>query len=319
VELSSEVRLALAGAYGAAPGRMVGTEHLLVGLTASAATVPVLTAAGITKPVVIAVLRKHDGRWQHDDGDTGEWPLGELLRYPARKPMAYTGAARAALHRALAIATEQGDAALDPGHLLSGLLETGGNRATELLHACGVDGRLLPKQDSIAPELRPTRDTLLGIGRAPSRLLALFSVNLAELPVLWVESDARDQARRLGARRPGTEHLVLAILATHETVQHYPHMLPDDTQGRYAGGRVLAAAGLKYRAARDAVEHSADRLGSDARKPSCYTRRSWRWSASMDTGHLLLRILTQDDSRGANLLRLLGVPPQRVRVRLRTP
>lgn len=349
LELSRDLRAALAGAYGAAVGRspkspVVGTEHLLLGMVVGTDTGPVaqaLAAAQLTRPVVMAVLRKQtspSGGWQSDDDGDDQPPLGALGQYPPGKPTAYTGAAQAALHRATVIAAERGSAEVDNAHLLQGLLEADDSRAAELLRGCGVQPATLRDQlqgigpvtiaeDPVPSDLRPTRDALLGKAsyrsrsvrdRLASAVLRLFSANLAEMPVAWAGLDARDQARRLAAHQPGTEHLVLAILAIHETVQWYPHMQPDDADHRYAGGRVLAVAGVTYRDAHDAIRQHSDELGSDARPASSYHQRLQRYGTLVGTGQLLLEILTQNDSRGANLLRLMDVSPAEVRRRLRS-
>lgn len=350
LEMGRSVQATLAGAYGAAVGRsrsspvVVGTEHLLLGLTADHGPVAqAFATVRLTRPVLAAVLRKYAGRsdtWRSDDGataDNRQGPLGTFDRYPARKPMVYTGAARAALHRAVAIAAERGLAEVDNDHLLRGLLAVDDNRAAELLRGCGVEptqlrdrlvgtGPATVVDDPVAPELRPTRDALLGTAsyryRSVTRCLAvgvlrLLAVNLAELPVVWVDLDARDQARRLGARQAGTEHLVLAILAVHEALRWYPHMQPGDAAHLYAGGRVLAEARISYLDAYDSARRNPERLRSDARPASSYTRRLRVYGRSVGTGQLLLAILTQNDSRGANLLRQLGLSPARVRAQLR--
>jgi Clp amino terminal domain, pathogenicity island component len=257
---------------------VVGTEHLLVGLTANPDSGPVsqaLASAELTLPVLMAVLRTRDGgsgTWRSDEGAAAEQdgtPAEPWDRYPARRPFRYTPAARAALHRATMIASDQGASEIDDHHLLQGLLAVADNRATELLRGCGVEparlrerpsgaGPPATRDDPVPPELRPTRDALLGKARYPHRsltarlttgVLRLLAANLAETPVVWVELDAHDQARRLGASRTGTEHLLLAILAVHETLRWYPHMRPDSAAQRFAGGTVLAEAGLTYRAA----------------------------------------------------------------------
>lgn len=316
----------------------------------------VLAEAELTGPVLLAVLRRRAGRpaaWRSDDraGDPGpadgpdredragaQPSLGELDWFRPGKPIDYTGAARAALGHAAA-AARQGHA-LDSDQVLHGLLAVDGCRARELLRACGVDPAWLRDRlrdrvcgtgpapvadDPVPPELRPTRDGLLGrttyrgAGRHRSRWAGGFRwLPLAEVPAVWVMVDAHDQARRLGAPRTGTEHLVLAVLAVHETLDRYPHLRPDDAGHRYAGGAVLAAAGLTYRAAREVARAHADRLGTDARKASAYSGRRWRTRAApTGTAELLLAVLTQDDSRAAHLLRRSGLPPARVRVQLR--
>jgi ClpA/ClpB-like protein len=351
LEISRAARTSLAAAYGAAVGRtrdapVVGTEHLLVGLAADRGTGPVsraLDAVELTLPVLMAALRKHDGRsaaWRSDDGtpaDQDEAPAGPWDRYPARKPIRYTGAAGAALHRAAILAGDRGGTEIDDHHLLRGLLAASDNRASELLRGCGIEpARLLERitgtspqatqDDPVPPELWPTRDALLGTarysrrspaGRLTTGMLRVLATNLAEVPTIWVELDAHDQARRLGASRTGTEHLLLAILAIHETLRWYPHMRPADADRRLAGGDVLAEAGLTHRAASEAASREPDGLGSESRPVSSYLRRLPSKASAAGTGELLLAVLTQDDCRAANLLRRLGVEPSQIRARLR--
>jgi ATP-dependent Clp protease ATP-binding subunit ClpA len=346
---TSQLRTLVAGAYGAALGGsrtrppVIGTEHLLASLVGPLRTGPaaqVLDEAGLTGTTVMTMLRRRatgSAAWQvEEDSDPGgdDLPLTDLDWFKPGKRIHYTAAARAALHRAVAAATARGHVEPDGLHLLDGLLADGDNHAIEVLHACGVDpaqvreslrGTGTAAADAVPPELRPTRDALLGrrtyptgpiSGPAFRGLSRVFAINLAGVPAMWVSLDARDQARRQGRRRPGTEHLVLAMLATHETLRHYPHLRSHDAR-QYVGGEVLDDAGVTYPGAIAASQHPAD-LGTDAHPASWYTSRPRRIrSRPTGTGELLLAILTQDDSRAANLLRLTGAHPARLRTHLR--
>jgi hypothetical protein len=161
------------------------------------------------------------------------------------------------------------------------------------------------------PELRRTRDLLLG--RAQFRGLGVLSrvfgrmpmfAYHAEAPVLWTLWEAQDQARGDGRRKPNTADVLLAILATHEVAQRYPHLV-GRAEHRYDGGRLLVDAGLRYRAARSAARAHADELGRDPRPVKAYAPRGDRYPQT--TGELLNAITRDGDTRAARLLRILDL------------
>jgi hypothetical protein len=317
------VRQALIGAH-AAGAAGIGTEHLLLGLVGMGAgdAGRILDEFGITVVPLTDVLRQR--RWTATDeaaeGDeTG--PLGDDLEWRPGKqhrPMDYSGAARAALHRAIATAAADGRTAFHGGDLLDALLavaEAEPNRAVEVLERAGVDplrvrvrlaGGESVEAPGVAPDLQPTVDHVLGRIRyenAPfARRMALgflqaAGANLARTPGPWADLEARDQAARLGHRRVRTAHLLLALLAMHEVTGVLPHLVVD-VADKYAGARALAATGLTYAATRAAL--SADPPGRDPRRYKSYV------DVQRDTTSLLRAILAGDTS-AARLLAALGV------------
>jgi hypothetical protein len=313
----------LATAYGAAGGDRVGTEHLLLALTgrsgrtASAA----LDAAEVTRTVVVGMLQARGDAWRSADAtepDPAGAPLGRAEWYvEPRKPMNYRPAARRAMQHATATARAAGRSAPGPEDILLGLLADERNRAVELLGACGVDlptlrwavetGRPRVVPDRVEPELRPTRDRLLG--RRPFRAQGLYArlfqllpihVNYAAAPVLWARLEAKELARELGRRRVGSEHLLLAFLAVHELAERYPHLL-GEAGGRYAHGDP-ALAGLHYHQVRAAVLDRGAELGSDRLSVADYTKGDGR---PQESGPVLRALLT-GDSRAARLVAALN-------------
>jgi hypothetical protein len=328
------VRRALIGAFAAAAGG-VGTEHLLLGLvgTGGGEAGRILDEFGVTVVPLTDVLRQR--RWTVTDEaaegeDTG--PLGDLEWRPGkqRRPMNYTGAARAAMHRAIAAAAADGRTEFHRGDLLDALLAaatataataattvaaTAPNRAVEVLERCGVDPARVRERLAggdpvepvdVAPDLQPTVDHVLGRTRyeaAPFTrrvalgLLQAAGANLARTPVPWADLEARDQAARLGHRKVGTAHLLLALLAMHEVTQVLPHLVVD-VADRYLGARTLAGTGLTYAATRAAL--AAEAPGRDPRRYKSYV------DARRDTTSLLAGILDGNTS-AARLLAALGV------------
>ena len=321
---TAAVTTALQGAYGAAVRTgSVGTEHLLLGVARSSGG-RLLEEFGVTGVTVAEILRQ--AGWTATDeaapgDDTG--PLGDLEWFGAkqRKPMNYTGAARAALHRAIASATAAGGAGgtaeraeFGADDLLDALLAAP-NRATEALDRSGVDPRKVrdrlaggpaPEAAPVPPDLRPTLDHLLGLstyrtgsfgGRMAMRFLLAVAGNLARTPGPWADLEARDQAGRLGHRKPATAHLVLALLAMHEVTSLRPHLVAGVTE-KYAGARALADTGATYAAARGAL--AVQPPGRDPRRYRSYV------DGRRDTTAVLAAILDGDTS-AARLLAALGV------------
>jgi Clp amino terminal domain, pathogenicity island component len=315
---TAAVRNALSGAYGAATRtRQVGTEHLLLGLLTRGPAGRALDEFGVTPVSVAEIVRQANFTATDEaapDDDTG--PLDDLEWFGSKqsKPMNYTGAARAALHRAIATAGAAERTEFDPDDVLDALLAAP-NRATEAITRCGVDpagvrerltGGPAPESPTLAADLEPTRAAVLGIepyrvgsftGRMAYGFLRAVNANLARTPVPWADLEARDQAARLGHRKVRTAHLLLALLAMHEVTRDLPHLVVD-VPARYAGARALAGAGLTYAAVRAALE--ADPPGRDPRRYKSYV------DARRDTSALLSGILSGDTS-AARLLTALGV------------
>jgi len=323
------VTAALQGAYGAAARTgAVGTEHLLLGISRSSGG-RLLEEFGVT-PVTVAEILRQAGWTATDEAAPGDdtGPLGDLEWFGAkqRKPMNYTGAARAALHRAIASATAAAGGAegaeFDPADLLDALLAAP-NRATEALDRSGVDARKVrdrlaggpaPEPAPVPADLRPTLDHVLGLstyragsfsGRMAMRFLLAVGGNLARTPGPWADLEARDQAGRLGHRKPLTAHLVLALLAMHEVTTLRPHLIAGVTE-KYAGARALAetGTGLTYAAAREAL---AARDGPGAQPPDRDPRRYRSYvDGRRDTTAVLAAILDGETS-AVRLLAALGV------------
>lgn len=324
----STITRILAGAYGAASGEGVGTEHLLVAMTGRGgrAAGAALDGVEMTRTVAFAAISAHRHSWVSTDDaevDPDGPPLGPAEWYhEPKKPMNYTRAARAAMHRTIAAARAAGQTSYGPADLLLALLGDPTNRATELLTTCQVDPAVLRESlrtgqppavpDRVAAELRPTRDRLIGRTRlrgtglvARAYSLLPIPLNWAGAPVMWSSLEAKAQAQQLGAGRPGTDHLLLAILATHEVADHYPH-LSERAADLYEGGQRLAAAGVRYRDARDAARANAAALGRDPRRVVTYTKGDGR---PQDTGTVLRTLLDDGagQTRAARLLAAMGV------------
>ncbi|MZE78782.1 Clp protease N-terminal domain-containing protein [Streptomyces xinghaiensis] len=292
------------GARGATDGEAIGTEHLLAGVTtAKGAAREALADEGATKVAVAQVLRNRrgrDGAWSVAD-DPGESVASrDLLGDDGDKGIRFTGAAARALTAAMRRAQREGAAKFGADHLLRALLEED-NRAVELLGACGVapqavrarlDGGTGSRDDGLAPLLHPTRDVLLGRGRYRQMsfwkrwVVKYGGINWASMPFEWVRWETFEQARRLGDRVVGTEHVLLAVLATHEVLLRYPHMAEESTPAgtRYAGGERLARLGVDHASAHGALAGDRVRLTADPRPFGQYIDESAGRSAVRPAG-----------------------------------
>ncbi|MGX2992739.1 Clp protease N-terminal domain-containing protein [Streptomyces sp. JNUCC 64] len=319
---------------GNGPVDVIGTENLLAALADGKGDASrALAATGVTTTVVMAVLRDHhDGAavWSGTDDADAAVSEVEVLGPDGHRGRRLSGAAVRALTHARELARARDASAFTQEDLLRGLLADGGGRAVELLAVCGttgaevlrrLDGEETGPADGLAPELWPTRDTLLG-RRAPEgvprwrRLLlrATRGVNLAQLPMGWVTMDAARQARADGGRVE-TEHLLLAALATYEVARGYPHLAfagparPDPRRGpapaeRFAGGAALHALGADYLTVRRGLEHHRGELGADDREVDTYTEA---FEPGDGTGPLV-DLLLGGETRARRLMLLLGYP-----------
>ncbi|TWJ12696.1 ClpA/ClpB-like protein [Stackebrandtia albiflava] len=296
-----EPDLSVTGVLGAARGgalatdsETVGTEHLLAGVTGTkGAARDALAAEGATKTALFAVLRDRAGRddaWANGDDARNAIGARELLGDDADRRVRFTGAARDALTTAMGHARRDDAASFDAAHLLCGLLE-GENRAVELLSACGVspnavlvrlDGGAGSPEDDLPPLLHATRDVVLGRGHYRHLsfwkrwLVKNTGVNLASRPAQWVGMETYEQAHRLGDGVVGTEHVLLAVLATHEVALRYPHLARERAAGsgtRYSGGERLAHLGVDYASVHRAVTGNRVPLTDDARPVAGYLGR----------------------------------------------
>jgi len=281
----------------ATDGAAIGTEHLLAAITTSkGAAREALADEGATQTALLAVIRGRMGRddaWSGADGAEESVGAQDVLGEDGDRRDRFTGAAAGALTAAMGQARREGAAKFGAVHLLRALLAED-NRAVELLGVCGTSpqavrdrldsgtgstGGVGGREDGLAPHLHATRDVLLG--RAPYRHLPLWKRwlvksagnNLASKPAWWAGMETYEQARRLGDRAVGTEHVLLAVLATHEVALRYPHLAGENAPApdtRYAGGERLAGLGIDYASVRDALTGDRVRLTTDARSVAWY-------------------------------------------------
>ncbi|MFY1631790.1 Clp protease N-terminal domain-containing protein [Solwaraspora sp. WMMB335] len=321
----------LAAAYGlSGAGRPIGTEHLLSALTlrAGGPVAAALDRVDLTPTVAFAVLRDRADDWHSDDGgrhvgSAGPTPLAAGVPAGRHGQRPGTAAACRAFAVAASVAADTGSRVVSPGDVLHGLLADTTNRATELLAWCAVDpARLANASGGAAPrervarvgvELHATRDALLGRRRCPAEspadrlsgwLLHRMRVNLARQPVYWLRRDAVDQARRSGFRHPRSEHLLLALLATHEVATAYPELSARYAH-RYDGGRRLADAGLRYRDVLAVAHAHREQLGMDAAPVAAFLPAAGRGEPA-GTGEVLRALLATGGNRAVRLLDLLG-------------
>ncbi|MGV9311777.1 Clp protease N-terminal domain-containing protein [Streptomyces sp. NPDC003691] len=317
----------LGAAWGATDTDIIGTEHLLAGITDSKGPArDALAAEGVTRTAVLAILRDRQGTpgavpWTAGDGDAAPVSCRDVLGPDGEERRKLSERARLALETALELGTADarreptGIGKLLPEHLLRGLLRDGDDRCAEVLALCGttaaavlarLDGEEPPEPpaDGLDPLLRPTRDLLLGRRGYPMvfwRRWLVSGVNWAASPTAWVLRETYEQARVLGHRRIGTEHVLLAVLATHEVARAHPHLAREGASGagnRYRGGDRLAAMGLGYATVRKALA-TAPELGADPR-PAAELLDGVRQD---DGTGPLVEALLQDGTRAGRLIR----------------
>ncbi|MFE6501967.1 Clp protease N-terminal domain-containing protein [Kitasatospora sp. NPDC057738] len=302
----------------------LGTEHLLVAVAGETGPAgAALAAAGAGADTLRALVREREGRWTADDG-----PATVPATVPDREAPGAVGAAgrplSGAAARALAVATEHarrdGEPACTAAHLLRALLADGnalladGNgangagpgdrtRAAELLRAAGVapqavldrlDGAVRQGGD-LDPLLHPTREALLARrGHRAPRWKRLLQPGPSG-PAAWIRPEADAQAERLGRRTPGTEHVLLALLAVHEVARHEPGLAAED-----GAGELLAGLGLDYARAHAALDSGGVTLPADPRAVEAYLTEI----AGQGTDRLV-RALLEEDTRARRLVEAL--------------
>ncbi|MEU8515391.1 Clp protease N-terminal domain-containing protein [Kitasatospora sp. NPDC048722] len=282
-------------------GGRLGTEHLLAAAAdTGGAAARALLAAGAPAPALHAALRDRNEEWTADDGG-----LADAERR-------ISAAAARALAAAMDHARDEHAPRFTAEHVLRAVLADPGNRATELLARCGVaPAAVLAHLDAPAargglhPLLRPTRDALLAhrADRQPrwKRMLTRPAAAGAALTAVRRETDA--QAERLGRRSPGTEHVLLAVLALHEVARHERQPPEGAPEGGPEGGedRALAARlGLDHARAHAALAGGGVPLPADPRSVEAYL------AGARDTD-ALLRTLLREDTRARRLAETLGV------------
>lgn len=328
----------------ATDGEAIGTEHLLAGITTSkGAAREALANEGATQTALLAVLRDRMGRddaWSGADDAEGSVGAQDVLGEHGDRGGRLTGAAARALTAAMGQAQREGAAKFSADHLLRALLEED-NRAVETLGVCGISPQVVgdrldggtggtgSQEDGLAPLLYATRDVLLG--RSPYRHLSFWKrwlvksagTNLASKPAWWVGMETYEQARRRGDKVVGTEHVLLAILATHEVALRYPHLAGESAptpDTRYTGGERLARLGIDYASVHSALTSDRVRLTADARTVAQYIDEAVGPSAMGSAGSgsestadpgtgPLVEILLSEETRARQLIDALTATP----------
>ncbi|MFF4380857.1 Clp protease N-terminal domain-containing protein [Kitasatospora sp. NPDC001547] len=286
-------------------GRL-GTEHLL--LAVAGGTGPAghaLAAAGAGVDTLRALLREREGRWTADDGPAAV-PAREVLGTTDEDGRLLSAAAARALAAATGHAGRDGRPACTAAELLRALLtdeDDRPTRAAELLHAAGVAPQaVLDRLDAarqpgggLDPLLRPTREALLArrTRRAPRWKRLLRSGPSG--PAAWIRLEADAQAERLGRRTPGTEHVLLALLAVREVARHEPGLAEE-----LDAGELLAGLGLDYARAHAALGSGVVTLPADPRAVEAYLAE-----AEGAGGDRLVRALLEEDTRARRLVEAL--------------
>jgi len=303
VEFIGDARatLAVSTAHRMADG-VIGTEHLL---TALAVAVPdirkILDPFDLTPAVLQSVLGHRAGPWDGGDGrDRGDIEV----------TVAGGGELSAAANVALARCVASQDCT--PEAVLDAILADRASRAAVLVRECGVDveavrgGQSPQRSDRVAPDLRATRDRMIGRTLYKGRSLRsnLFmtlvrvKINYALAPFMLAHLEADEIAKRRGRGPTRTDDVLVAMLATYEVAAAYPHLI--QTVGdRYDGTRTLVAAGLDHR--RLTAEVAARDLGDDAVPPKVLLRSPDK--RERDTADLLGLLWQHEGNRSARLLK----------------
>ncbi|MBT0769532.1 hypothetical protein KIH74_11410 [Kineosporia sp. J2-2] len=251
----------------------------------------------------------------HDDEMPCSAPTAQALeRCRLRPPLAGVGQERSAVD------------------LLAALLDDPDCRAVRYLTESGVsvpelreslrEGRPLVRDDPMPPELRATRDALLGRRRYRPRELGQFwttlmvrvlPLNPAQHPGLWARLEAGEIAARHGGR-VRSDDLLLAVLTTHAVAQAHPRTTRD-TQEDSDAGPVLTDAGLDHVRVRAAIVAGDLGAEGDLGKDAVPLRKQLK-GFPVGTGELLRRLLAEPGNRCVRLLRQLDVDPAELSRRL---
>ncbi|MEU5161334.1 Clp protease N-terminal domain-containing protein [Streptomyces sp. NPDC020875] len=333
----------LGAAWGATDSDTIGTEHLLAGITDTKSPAKeALAAEGVTTTMVAAVLRERGGEagageWAGDDDAEHSVSSLAVVGEDGDEDRLLTGTASRAFDHAIELAAADGRTAdsgigkVLPEHLLRGLLNEPDGRYAEVLALCGTTpGAVRARLDGDVPDdgtggtgeegapgtgvparrldpaLNSTREFLIGRRQYPMNRLRrwlLRGVNWASAPAQWVHHETYEQARSLSHRRVGTEHALLAALATHEVAAAHPLLAREGVTGadvRQLGGARLAATGLDYATVRAALAAGPE-LGTDAAPVKSYLEKT----RSDDGTGPLVESLLEDGTRAGRLVRLL--------------
>ncbi|MEU1286052.1 Clp protease N-terminal domain-containing protein [Kitasatospora sp. NPDC005856] len=302
------------GGPGDGPGDgPLGTEHLLVAVAGEAGPAgAALAAAGAGADTLRALVREREGRWTAADGPVVGGEDGRPL----------SGAAARALATATERARRDGEPGCTAAHLLRALLadersdgladgladgpgdgHRGRTRAAELLRAAGVAPQAVldrldgaGRQDGdLDPLLRPTREALLARRTRPAPRWKRLVRPGSSAPAAWIRPEADAQAERLGRRTPGTEHVLLALLAVHEVARHEPRLAAED-----GAGELLSGLGLDYARAHAVLDSGGVMLPADPRAVEAYLADA----AGQGTDRLV-RALLEEDTRARRLVEAL--------------
>lgn len=144
--------------------------------------------------------------------------------------------------------------------------------------------------------LRPTREALAARrARRLPRWKRLLQPGAAGRTA-WIRLEADAQAERLGRRTPGTEHVLLALLALHEVARQEPESVPEAD-----AGELLAGLGVDYARAHAALDAGEVTLPADPRSVEAYLS-----GGAADGGaETLLRVLLAEDTRARRLAEAL--------------
>ncbi|MFF2142931.1 Clp protease N-terminal domain-containing protein [Kitasatospora sp. NPDC058190] len=155
------------------------------------------------------------------------------------------------------------------------------------------------RPDPLDPLLHPTREALLTrrSHRLPrwKRLLQPGAAGRGA----WIRLEADAQALRFGRRTPGTEHVLLALLAVHEVTRREPRADVDR-----AGGELLAGLGLDYARLHALLDAGGVSLPADPRSVETYLADV----AALGTEHVA-RALLAEDTRARRLVEASGPTP----------
>jgi hypothetical protein len=147
---------------------------------------------------------------------------------------------------------------------------------------------------ALDPLLHPTRDALLARHAHPlPRWKRLLQPGAAGRGA-WIRLEADAQAERLGRRTPGTEHVLLALLAVHEVGRHDPRLAED------TGAEPLLRLGLDHARAHAALADGRVTLPADPRSVESYLADA----AGQGTDQLV-RTLLEEDTRARRLVEAL--------------
>ncbi|WP_159028555.1 hypothetical protein [Kitasatospora sp. MY 5-36] len=142
------------------------------------------------------------------------------------------------------------------------------------------------------PLLRPTREALLARRAHPAPRWKRLLQPGPSGPAAWIRPEADAQAERLGRRTPGTEHVLLALLAVHEVARHEPRPVEED-----GAGELLAGLGLDYARAHAALDSGEVTLPADPRSVEAYLA-----DVAGQGADRLLRALLEEDTRARRLV-----------------